>query len=154
MSFFELLLGLFAIIFWITRVAIALLASLDMEFLVTPFNLTIEIALTFVALICIIFIFKKNIFAALLYLVSYCGYFGWGIYNIFETKESITQADYFNVLLSVLGILLALIIFIDIGFSQSSKKTSMKTKKTDWFFQNKDFDRQYDERADKNQYKF
>ena len=30
----------------------------------------------------------------------------------------------------------------------------MKTKKTDWFFQNKDFDRQYDERADRNQYKF
>lgn len=35
-----------------------------------------------------------------------------------------------------------------------NRKAHPVDKKTDWFYKNKDFDRQYDERADKNQYKF
>lgn len=63
------------------------------------------------------------------------------------------MTDYINVFISIIGIILPFIIFVDIGFSQSSKKTTNKTKKTDWFYQNEEFDRKYDERADKNQYK-
>ena len=33
------------------------------------------------------------------------------------------------------------------------KNSGGNNKKTDWFYGNKDFDRKYDERADKNQYK-
>ena len=91
---------------------------------------------------------------ALLYLISYWGYFGMYIYNILTNIENIVMVDYINIFVSAIGILLPFIIFIDIGFSQSNKKTSNKTKKTDWYYQNEKFDRKYDERADKNQYKF
>lgn len=154
MSIFSLLLGLFAIAFWIVRVAVAFTASMDMEFFLTPLNLQVEIVLTFVTLIGIILIFKKSIIGALIYLLSYSGYFGTYIYNVFQKTEEVALLDYINVLASTIGILLSIIIFIDVCFSQSSKKTSIKTKKTDWFYQDKQFDRKLDERADKNQYKF
>ena len=76
------------------------------------------------------------------------------LYNIIVKTEEIVVVDYLNIIVSIVGILLPLIIFIDVGMSQSSKKTSSKTKKTDWFFQNEQFDRKYDDRADRNQYKF
>lgn len=153
MSMFSLLMGLFAIIFWILRVAVAFTASMNIEFFLTPLNLPVEIILTFVTLISIILIFRKSIIGALIYLLSYWGYFGVYIYNIFQKAEEIVMLDYLNVFVSIIGIILPFIIFMDVGFSQSSKKTSSKTKKTDWYYQNEKFDRQYDERADKNQYK-
>lgn len=154
MSMFSLLTGLFAIIFWIIRVAVAFSASMNMDFFLVPLNLHVEIILTFVTLISIILIFKKSMIGALIYLLSYWGYFGMYIYNIFQKAEEIVMLDYLNVAVSIIGIILPFIILIDIGFSQSSKKTTNKTKKTDWYYQNDKFDRQYDERADKNQYKF
>ncbi len=153
MSMFSVLMGLFAIIFWILRVAVAFTASMNIEFFLTPLNLPVEIILTFVTLISIILIFRKSIIGALIYLLSYWGYFGIYIYNIFQKAEEIVMLDYLNVFVSIIGIILPFIIFMDVGFSQSSKKTSSKTKKTDWYYQNEKFDRQYDERADKNQYK-
>lgn len=154
MSMFSLLTGLFAIIFWIIRVAVAFTASMNMEFFLVPLNLHVEIILTFVTLISIILIFKKSMIGALIYLLSYWGYFGVYIYNIFQKAEEIVMLDYLNVAVSIIGVILPFIILVDIGFSQSSKKTTNKTKTTDWYYQNDKFDRQYDERADKNQYKF
>ena len=34
------------------------------------------------------------------------------------------------------------------------RKANPKDKKTDWFFKNSDYDRKYDDRADRNEYKF
>ena len=154
MSFFGFVLVLFAVIFWVIRVIVALTASLEIEFFLAPLDLRMEIILCFVTLVCIAFIFRKSIIGALIYMLSYWGYFGVYIYKIFTSTQEVVFNDYLNVLVSTIGVILPFIIFMNIGFSQSSKKTSRKTKKTDWFFQNKDFDRQYDERADRNQYKF
>ena len=154
MSFFGFILGLSAIIFWVIRIVVTFTASTGIEFFLTPLNLKVETVLLFVTHLCLILIFKRSMIGALLYMFSYWGYFGVYIYKIFTSNEAIVLSDYLNVLVSTIAVILPFIIFMDIGFSQSSKKTSMKTKKTDWFFQNKDFDRQYDERADKNQYKY
>lgn len=154
MSMFSLLIALFVVIFWILRVAVAFTASMGIEFMLEPLNLQVEIALTFVTFICIIFIFKRSLIGALVYLLSNLGYYGVYLYNIIVKTEEIVVVDYFNILVSILGILISLIVFIDVGMSQSSKKTTSKTKKTDWFFQNEQFDRKYDDRADRNQYKF
>ena len=154
MSMFSMLISLFAVIFWILRVAVAFTASMGMEFMLKPLNLPIEIILTFITFVCIIFIFKRSLLGALVYLISNLGYYGVYLYNIIVKTEEIVIVDYLNIIVSIVGILLPLIIFIDVGMSQSSKKTTSKTKKTDWFFQNKQFDRKYDDRADRNQYKF
>ena len=154
MSMFSLLISLFAVIFWMLRVATAFTASMGMEFVLEPLNLKVEIVLTFVTFICIIFIFKRSLIGALVYLISNLGYYGMYLYDILIKTEEMAKLDYLNILVSIIGILIPLIIFIDVGMSQSSKKTSSKTKKTDWFYQNEQFDRKFDERADRNQYKF
>ena len=154
MSFFSILLGLFSIIFWIMRVAVALTASLKIDFFLTPLYLPAEIVLLFITFFSIILIFKRSMIGALIYLISHLGYFGWYIYDIFVHSEEIILVDYLNVLVSVIGVLLPLITLIDIGFSHSNNKGNRKVRKTDWFYRNEEFDRKYDERADKNQYKF
>ncbi|MGN1301966.1 MAG: hypothetical protein ACI4U9_05575 [Clostridia bacterium] len=154
MSMFSLLISLFAVIFWALRVAVAFTASMGIEFMLEPLNLPVEIILTFITFVCIILIFKRSLIGALVYLISNLGYYGVYLYNIIVKTEEIVVVDYLNIIVSIIGILLPLIIFIDIGMSQSSKKTSNKTKKTDWYYQNDKYDRQYDDRADRNQYKF
>jgi hypothetical protein len=149
-----MLISLFAIIFWIIRVATAFTASMGMEFILEPLNLQTEIILSFITLACIILIFKRKLIGALIYLISHIGYFGIYLYNTVQNWENIVVVDYLNFGVSIIGILLPLMIFIDVGLSQSSKKTTNKTKKTDWYYQNEDYDRKYDERADRNQYKF
>lgn len=154
MSVFSLLISLFAVIFWVVRVAAAFAASMSFEFIIQPLNLPVEIILSFVTFACLIMIFKRRLLGALIYLFTYLGYFGVYLYNLLINVEEIVVLDYTNILISIIGILLPLIILIDVGMSQSAKKTTSTTKKTDWFFQNEQFDREYDERADRNQYKF
>lgn len=153
MSMFSMLIGLFAIIFWVLRVAVAFTASMEIEFMLQPLNLQVEIILAFVTFICIILIFKRSLIGALAYLISNLGYYGVYLYNILVNSEEIAHVNSMNVLVSIIGILLPLIILIDVGMSQSAKKTSNKTKHTDWYYQNDKYDREYDERADRNQYK-
>ena len=154
MSMFSMLISLFAVIFWALRVAVAFSASMGIEFMLEPLKLPVEIILTFVTFVCIILIFKRSLIGAIVYLISNLGYYGVYLYNIIVKTEEIVALDYLNIIISIMGILLPLIIFIDVGMSQSNKKTSNKTKKTDWYYQNDKYDRQYDDRADRNQYKF
>lgn len=153
MSLGSYLISLTTIIFWIFRIAVAFSASMNIEFIVKPLDLTVEIVLLFVTLVSIILIFKRSMIGALMYLISYFGYFGVYIYNIIQTTTPEMTLDYINIIVSALAILIAFIVFVDVGFSRSSKKTNKNIKKTDWYYQNSDYDRKYDERADKNQYK-
>lgn len=154
MSLGSYLISLATIMFWIFRIAVAFTASMNIEFIIKPLDLTVEIVLLFVTLVSIILIFKRSMIGALMYLVSYLGYFGVYIYNILQNTTQEIAVDYINVFMSGIAIILSFIVFIDIGFSRSSKKTNKNIKKTDWYYQNSDYDRKYDERADKNQYKF
>lgn len=154
MSLGSYLISLTTIIFWIFRIAVAFSASMNIEFIVKPLDLTVEIVLLFVTLLSIILIFKRSMIGALMYLISYFGYFGAYIYNIIQNTTPEMTLDYINIIVSALAILIAFIAFVDVGFSRSNKKTNKNIKKTDWYYQNSDYDRKYDERADKNQYKF
>lgn len=154
MSMFSILASLFAVVFWIIRVVTAFTSSMGMEFILQPLNLQVEIILLFVTLGCLILIYRRSLIGALVYLIAHVGYYGVYLYNLLQNVEEIVSVDYLNVAVSAIGILLPFIIFIDIGMGQSDKKTTNKTKSTDWYYQNEEFDRKYDERADRNQYKF
>lgn len=61
--------------------------------------------------------------------------------------------DYLGLFLSTLGVIIPLLTLLDIAINKN-RKGSTKDEKTDWFYQNKEYDRKLDERADDNQYKF
>ena len=58
-----------------------------------------------------------------------------------------------NVGVSLLGILLSTLVFIDILLDRT-RTSSRSNKLTDWFYKNEQYDRKFDERADRNEYKF
>ena len=90
-------------IFWILRVMVAVTDGMSMEFFLTPLDSAVEIALLFVALLCMILIYKRKILGAILYLISYGLYFGVYLYQNISTIISggagVSQNVYINVML-------------------------------------------------------
>ena len=56
-------------------------------------------------------------------------------------------------MLAIVGVVIPVLTFIDILLNKNRKAIIGGNNKTDWYYKNDQYDRQYDERADKNQYK-
>ena len=57
-----------------------------------------------------------------------------------------------NSIVGMIGIIIALVVVIDIAFERTKTK-HFTDNKTDWYFGTDKYDREMDERADKNQYR-
>ncbi len=154
-SLFSYLITMFGAMFWIFRVVVTVAYSMDWAFPITPLNFYVEIIILFVTLICMIFIIKRNIFGALAYFLIYGFYFGTDLYNgvMNIVNGQPVASDYLSLFVSFLGILIPFLTVMDI-FLNKNRGGSTNDKKTDWFYKNKDYDRKFDDRADRNQYKF
>lgn len=151
------LLVMFMIFFWGFRIVVAINASLDSNFAIVPLDFTMEIALLFVALFCIILVIKRQIIGGLLYVFSYGLYFGIDLYNIImpviqTPGTTIALSQMTSLFFSAIGMFLPLIVLLELLFDKNSKNHPTD-KKTDWFYKNEEYDRELDERADKNNYR-
>ena len=138
------------VIFWLLRVVATYTDAMAIEFMVKPMDVNTEILLLFVALLAFILIAKRKIFGGILYLVAYGGYFGVYLWNTFILKES--AGDFMNIFFSFIGIVLALITLLDLLLDKN-RKLNPTDRKTDWFYKDKKYDMQKDEREDKNNYR-
>jgi len=152
---FSYLITMIAGIFWLFRVVVAITYTLGANFPIIPIDFNMEVILLFVTIICMIFIIKRNIFGALVYFFGYGYYFGNDLYtNILKiSNEGGSSEAYLSVFVSVIGVIIPLLIVLDIFFNKD-RKQEVRNKKTDWFYKNEQYDRNLDDRADKNQYKF
>ena len=136
-NFSSWLIAIFAFMFWGFRLVGTVLYSIGSDFLFVPSNMTMEIALLFITFICICFIIKRKLLAALIYLVC----------------DSTLSTDlYMAILFEFFGLVLAIAAIFDVLLDKS-RKANPVDKNTDWFYKNKDYDRKLDERADKNNYR-
>lgn len=151
-TFANWMIAMFMILYWGFRVVVAYMAANYSEFFVQPINLTVEIILLFVTVICIVLVFKRQIIGAIIYFLSYLAYFGLDLFNAILPVFSggTLDADYMTAFTSFLGIILAFAVLVDLSIDKGRKP---KDKKTDWFYTNKEYDRQFDDRADRNNYK-
>lgn len=158
MSLYSVMITVFAVIFWIFRIVVTLTTTMKWEFFIEPLNVNVEIGLLFVTLLCLVFICRRKMTAALIYLLTHLGYFGVYLYkaiaNIVVGATQLDPTTVIDLFFALVGIVIPFLIFLDIGYSQSAKKTTSRIRTTDWFYHNKKYDRQFDERADRNQYKF
>ena len=60
--------------------------------------------------------------------------------------------SYLSLLIALVGVIIPLAAFFDVLLDKNRKANPID-KQTDWFYKNKDFDREVDERADRNQYR-
>ena len=152
------LLVIFMIIFWIFRVIVTLASELNIDFAgIVPLNREMEIALLFAFLICVMLVTKRNIIGGLLYLLLYGMYFGVDLFNnvkiIIAAEETIKSTSaYMNTFISLIGMIIPIAVLLDL-LADKSRKNNPKDNKTDWFYNNEDYDRKMDERADKNNYR-
>ena len=152
------MLVMFMILFWILRVVVAVAYELKWNVAgLMPLNQNMEVILLFVVLLCIILVVKRKILGALLYLLSYGLYFG---STVIENIQVLTNAitgtveigTYSNLFMAVIGIILPIAVLLDLLWDRE-RKENPRDKKTDWFYNNEQYDRQLDERADKNNYR-
>lgn len=155
-KFSTYLLVMFMIVFWIIRIIITLASQLGKDFMgMVPMNETFEIAILFGTLLCLILVVKRKLAGAILYLVMHAIYFGGDITNklsIMANNEVLSFSQSTELIFSMLGIILPLAVLIDLLLDKN-RKNNPKDKKTDWFYKNEKFDRQLDDRADKNNYR-
>lgn len=153
-SLFSYLLTFFGIAYWFFRAIATLLYQLDIEFFATPINVTAEIAVLFSTLPCILLVVKRNIVGAAAYLGIYATYFGTALYETVLGAQStgFNLVNSSNMLFIVIGVLIPLFTFLDVLLNKN-RSLGKNNKSGDWFYKNEAFDRDFDERADRNQYK-
>lgn len=156
MKFSTMLLIMFGVMFWISRIVVAIVTQMGIDLVgIVSWNLTYEIILIFVTVVCLILIAKRKIIGSILYLILYGYYFGTDILNRvgqLSQEGGMTFENISNLFIACIGIALAIAILVD-AITLKAKKGKPKKQKTDWFYGNKDFDRKFDERADRNEYK-
>lgn len=155
-SLFSYLITIFGIMFWFFRIAVAYFDTTGATFICQPMNAQIEILILFLIVPCFILLFKRSLVGATFYLCMYSAYFGAAIYNtvynLTMVDDGIGMVSGMNLVAAILGIVIPLLTFLDILFNKNRLSVS-KDKEADWFYKNEKFDRNFDERADRNQYK-
>lgn len=151
------LLVFFMAMFWVFRIIVTLSAQFGSDFGgFIVFNNTLEIAMLFISLLCLILIVKRNVWGGIIYLGGYGYYFGTYIYSSALTPmmngETLDFIVLQNVVVAAIGLILGLCIVLDIAIERTKRK-HFSDNKTDWYFNNEAYDRKMDERADKNQYR-
>ncbi len=149
MGIISYLITMFVAMFWVFRVAVAYTYSMGINFITVPMDLTVEIIILFITLFSFIFIIKRNIFGAIIYFATYSWYFGTCLYN----GITLGNVNAFDMFIAFVAIVIAILNLIDILLNKNRTKVGSDYN-SGWFYKDKKFDRNFDERVDKNQYKF
>lgn len=142
------------VIFWLLRVIAAYTYAMGMDFMIQPIDMNMEITMIFVALLAFILIVKRKFLGSVIYMIGYFGYFGVALFNNLQQMMNVGGMidDYINVLFSLIGVALPMFTFLDMLLDKN-RQLHPTDKKTDWFYRNKKYDMQKDEREDKNNYR-
>ena len=153
-NFSSWLIAMFAFMFWAFRLIGTALYSIGNEFMFIPTNMTMEIALLFITFICICFMVKRKLLAAIIYIIAHFMYYGPTFAEHFMQilNNSLETELLMTVLFELFGLGLGIAALFDVLLDKN-RKAHPTDKKTDWFYKNKDYDRELDESADKNNYR-
>ena len=142
------LISFLGILFWGFRLVVVFCATMEIDFAVQPINLNLEIGLLFLSIPCFALVLKRHLGGAFAYFILFTAYFGNDLYHCLTNNVGNVQ----TIMIDALGVILPLITLIDIAVNKDRMGTS-EDKKTVWFYGNKEYDRELDERADKNNYR-
>lgn len=142
------------VIFWLLRIVAAYTYSMGMDFMIKPIDLNMEIIMIFVALLSFILIAKRKFLGSVIYMIGYFGYFGVELFKNMQQMLTVGGMidDYISVFFSLIGVALPLFTFFDLLLDKN-RQLHPTDKKTDWFYKDKKYDMQKDEREDKNNYR-
>ena len=150
-TLFSYLINIFSYMFWVFRIIITLMLSLKIDIPIAITNINYEIIFLFIKLAILLLVTKRKLIGGMLYFALYTTYFGYEIYSLLAVNS---LEAYYAIFMGAIGILISFANMLDLLTNKNRGNISKKTvQKTDWFYQNKEFDRKLDERADKNNYR-
>ncbi len=150
-TLFSYLINIFSYMFWVFRIIITLMLSLKIDIPIAITNINYEIIFLFITLAILLLVTKRKLIGGMLYFALYTTYFGYEIYSLLAVNS---LEAYYAIFMGAIGILISFANMLDLLTNKNRGNISKKTvQKTDWFYQNKEFDRKLDERADKNNYR-
>lgn len=143
-----------SVMLFIFRLIVVFTTTMGIEFAVTSLNVNLEIGLLFVMLICIILISRNKLSGAVILTVSSIAYYGADILQKFTyiSQNNVSIEMAMELVISVVCVIIPIFAFFIIAFAKEQEKRPVD-KKTDFFYKNEAYDRKYDERADKNNYR-
>jgi len=154
-NFSTWMLVMFMAMFWLFRVLVAVMPEFGttLESFV-PLNSQLEIALSFIVVVCMVLVIKRKMLGGIIYLTAYGMYFGVDLFNNLGSimNGTLGAENALNTFVSFLGIVLPIAVLLDL-LVDKGRKINPTDKKTDWFFKNEKYDVQHDERDDKNNYR-
>lgn len=136
------------------RVIVLFTTVLAIDFPVVSLNENLEMIMILVALVCIILFTKTKLTGGIIYLVASWMYYGAEVFRLLPSFKAGAMTMDQGIQAIVLLIELAIPIFALFILLYDKKQEIKPTdKKTDFFYNTDAYDRQYDERADKNNYR-
>ena len=146
---------IFMIMYWGFRIFVTYMFTNGNEFPIQPINLATEIVIIFLTFLCIVLVFKRQRVGGFIYFGINLMYYGFDIYlnltGLGADSESFSVMDSgMNMFASFLGIIMGLVVLIDV--LSYNMKTSID-RSTDWYYKNKELDKQKDSREDSNNYR-
>lgn len=143
-----------SVMLFIFRLIVVFTTTMGIEFVVTSLNVNLEIGLLFVMLICIILISRNKLSGAVILTVASIAYYGADILQKFTyiSQNSVSIDMAMELIISVICVIIPIFAFFIIAFAKEQEKRPVD-KKTDFFYKTDRYDRKYDERADKNNYR-
>ena len=160
MSFGTLLIVMFMVMFWIFRAIVVACTQFSINLIgIVSYTPSIEIAISFITFICILVVIKRNIIGGLAYFLIYGMYYGQHLFNSLisiANGGTLTMDLSANLVCDLMSVALAFFCLFDI-ILYKNRKAHPKDEKTDWYFNNKDYDEELkkrDSREDKNEYKY
>ena len=153
-NFSSWLIMMVAFIFWGVRLVGTVMGSIGSDFIFEPSDMTMEVALLFITFICICFFAKRQLWASIIYLAGHFLYYGSSLITHFSqmAEGSLGLDLYIPMFLEFIGVILPIVALIDVLLDKN-RKANPKDEQTDWFYKNEEFDRNMDDRADKNNYR-
>ena len=141
------------VVLFIFRLIVVITATMGIEFMIQPINVNYELVLLFVMIICIILMSKNKLSGAVILSIASIAYYGptlLGQITGLSTGVNINSA--LEAVVSLACVIIPIFAFFIIAFAKEQEKRPVD-KKTDFFYKGDTYDRKYDDRADKNNYR-
>ena len=141
------------VVLFIFRLIVVITATMGIEFMIQPINVNYDLALLFIMIICIILMSKNKLSGAVILSIASIAYYGptlLGQITGLSTGVNINSA--LEAVVSLACVIIPIFAFFIIAFAKEQEKRPVD-KKTDFFYKGDTYDRKYDDRADKNNYR-
>jgi len=142
------------IMLFIFRMIVVFTTILGIDFMVQAINVNYEMGLLLIMIVSIILMSKNKLSGSIILLIASLAYYGPSLLNqiTYVLSKTISLETAMEIVISLVGIIIPLFAFFIIAFAKEQEKRPVD-KKTDFFYKTDAYDRKYDERADKNNYR-